>query len=286
MLYGRGAADMKTSLAAFVTAMESFIAANPQHTGSLAFLLTSDEEGDAIDGTVRVVEALKARGETLDYCIVGEPTSVETRRHHQERPARLALRRPDRQGRAGPYRLPASGQQSDPSGRAGDRRTRATPSGTRATNTSRRPPGRFPTSTPAPAPPTSFRAASRSSSTSAFPPPAPSKACRSACIEILDSHGLDYDIDWTLGASPFLTPRGPLVAAAEQRDPRNQRHRHRTVHHRRHLGRPFHRRHLPQVVEFGPLNASIHKIDECVDVAALPKLSAIYTRILEKLLRT
>ena len=78
MLYGRGAADMKSSLAAMLTATESFIGTNPQHPGSLAFLLTSDEEGDANDGTVAVVEALKARGEKFDFCVIGEPTSVET----------------------------------------------------------------------------------------------------------------------------------------------------------------------------------------------------------------
>jgi len=76
MLYGRGAADMKGSLAAFVTAIEKFVAAHPRHAGSIALLLTSDEEGVAVDGTVRVVEALQARGEKMDYCIVGEPTAV------------------------------------------------------------------------------------------------------------------------------------------------------------------------------------------------------------------
>jgi succinyl-diaminopimelate desuccinylase len=78
MLYGRGAADMKASLAAFVTAAEAFVAARPEHGGSLAFLLTSDEEGDATDGTVVVTEALRERGETIDYCIIGEPTAVNT----------------------------------------------------------------------------------------------------------------------------------------------------------------------------------------------------------------
>jgi succinyl-diaminopimelate desuccinylase len=76
LLYGRGAADMKSSLAAFVTATERFVPRTPQHAGSIALLLTSDEEGDAIDGTARVVDTLKARGERIDYCIVGEPTSV------------------------------------------------------------------------------------------------------------------------------------------------------------------------------------------------------------------
>ena len=75
LLYGRGAADMKASLAAFVTACEDFVAARPDHPGSIALLITSDEEGVAVDGSVKVVDALEARGETMDYCIVGEPTS-------------------------------------------------------------------------------------------------------------------------------------------------------------------------------------------------------------------
>ncbi len=122
-VYGRGAADMKTSLAAFVVATEEFVAAHPDHRGSIAFLVTSDEEGPAIDGTVRVCEALKARGETLDWCIVGEPSSRRTaRRHDQERPARHAVGPPRRQRPAGAHRVSAARRQSDPEGGRRDRR--------------------------------------------------------------------------------------------------------------------------------------------------------------------
>ena len=110
MLYGRGAADMKSSLAAMLTATEVFVAANPNHPGSIAFLLTSDEEGDAVDGTTIVVEALKARGESLDFCIIGEPTSVDTLG---------ALIKNGRRGHPVPYRLPAPRQEPDPLGGAG-----------------------------------------------------------------------------------------------------------------------------------------------------------------------
>ena len=154
-LYGRGAADMKASIAAFVVASEEFVAAHPEHRGSIAFLITSDEEGPATDGTVKVVEALKARGERLDYCIVGEPTSIaRARRHGQERPARLDV------GQAASSRACRGTSRIRIS-----RRTRSTCSrprwpnsspstGTTATNTSRRPPGRCRTCTAAPARPT------------------------------------------------------------------------------------------------------------------------------------
>jgi succinyl-diaminopimelate desuccinylase len=130
-LYGRGAADMKTSLAAMVVAVEEFVAAHPDHAGRIAFLLTSDEEGPSIDGTVKVCDWLAARGETLDACIVGEPTSV-----HQ---ATL----PIPTWRATPSAWPCPRWRSWPPS-----------AGTRATTTSRPPAGRCRTSTPAPAPPT------------------------------------------------------------------------------------------------------------------------------------
>ena len=117
-LYGRGAADMKGSVAAFITAIEAFVAEHPDHGGSIALLITSDEEGIAIDGTVKVVEALKARNEPIDYCIVGEPTCVDDAwRHDQERQTRLPVRDIDREGHTRPYRLSPSGKKSHPSRR-------------------------------------------------------------------------------------------------------------------------------------------------------------------------
>ena len=173
MLYGRGAADMKGSLAAFVTAIEKFVAEHPQHRGSIALLLTSDEEGVAVDGTVRVVEALQQRNEKLDYCIVGRThCRVQDRRHHQERTTRFTVRHAHRQRCAGPHRLSASGEEPHPSGQRLPSPSWLRPHGTTATNISRRPPGRSPTSTAAPARPMWCPARWRSCSTSASPPPA------------------------------------------------------------------------------------------------------------------
>jgi succinyl-diaminopimelate desuccinylase len=283
-LYGRGAADMKSSLAAMLTATEAFLAENPEASGSLAFLLTSDEEGDAVDGTVAVVEALKARGEAIDYCVIGEPTSVATlgdmikngRRGslsglltvrgvqchiayphlgrnpiHEVAPA-LAELAATEWDEGNEYFPPTTWQVSNIHG------------GTGATNVV---PGsveiRF-----------NFRFATAST---------PEDLQQRLCA-ILEKHGLDYAIDWTLGARPFLTSRGPLADAA-------------TAAIREICGIDaelsttggtsdgrFIAEICPQLLEIGPVNATSHKIDECVDVAALPRLSAIYRRILERIL--
>jgi succinyl-diaminopimelate desuccinylase len=213
-LYGRGAADMKTSLAAFVTPSKDFVAANPRSPGSIALLLTSDEEGDATHGTVRVVEALKARGEVLDYCIVGEPTSVDT------------LGDTIKNGRRGSLsgKLIVKGIQGhiayphlvrNPIHLAAPALAElAATSGTRATSTSRPPPGRCPTSMPAPAPTNVIPGTLEILFNFRFPPPARRKAeGAGACHP--RRHGVDYDLAWTLGGRPFLTPRGKLVAAME-----------------------------------------------------------------------
>ncbi len=154
ILYGRGAADMKSSVAAFVTATERFAATHPHHGGSIALLLTSDEEGDAIDGTTRVVDLLRDRGEAMDFCIVGEPTSVSR------------LGDTIKNGRRG---LPAIRFTL----RRRHWRNWQRPSGTRATSTFRPRAGRFPTSTLVRGQPTSYRAHSRLCSISGLPRPAP-----------------------------------------------------------------------------------------------------------------
>ena len=284
VLYGRGAADMKGSLAAFVTAVEAFVAAHPAHPGSIAFLLTSDEEGDAVHGTVAVVETLKARGETMDYCIVGEPTSVATlgdmvkngRRgslsgkltvkgiqghiaypHLAKNPihlaapaiAELAATEWDRGNEFFP---PTTWQISNIKG------------GTGATNVI---PGAVEILF-------NFRF-----STASTP-----DGLKEKLEATLKRHGLEYDLAWTLGARPFLTGHGPLVDAA-------------TAAIAEELGLEaelsttggtsdgrFIAQICSQVIELGPVNATIHKIDECVEAAALPRLSATYRRILEKLL--
>ena len=284
MLYGRGAADMKSSLAAMLTATEAFIAANPDHAGSLAFLLTSDEEGDAVDGTTIVVEALKARGESLDFCIIGEPTSVDTlgdmikngRRGslsgkltvkgiqchiayphlgrnpiHEAAPA-LAELGDTEWDQGNEYFPPTTWQISNIHG------------GTGATNVV---PGSVEIKF-------NFRF-----STASTP-----ENLQQRLTAILDRHELDYEIAWTLGARPFLTGRGLLADAASTaiREICGIDTELSTT------GGTSDGRFIAeicaQLLEIGPVNATSHKIDECVDIAALPQLSAIYTRILEQLL--
>ncbi len=284
MLYGRGAADMKSSLAAMLTATEAFIAANPDHAGSIAFLLTSDEEGDANDGTVAVVETLKAHGETLDFCVIGEPTSVDTlgdmvkngRRGslsgrltvkgiqchiayphlgrnpiHEAAPA-LAELGDTEWDQGNEYFPPTTWQISNIHG------------GTGATNVV---PGSVEIKF-------NFRFSTASSVDS----------LKQRLTAILDRHELEYDIDWTLGSRPFLTGRGPLAEAASAaiREICGIDTELSTT------GGTSDGRFIAgicdQLLEIGPVNATSHKIDECVDVEALPKLSAIYTRILEQLL--
>ena len=284
MLFGRGAADMKSSLAAFVTAIEAFVAAHPQHAGSIALLLTSDEEGDATHGTTLVVETLKARGETLDYCIVGEPTSTATlgdtikngRRGslsgkltvkgvqghiaypqlaknpiHLAAPA-LAELAAEVWDEGNEYFPPTSWQMSN------------IKAGTGATNVI---PGTLEVMF-------NFRFATVHTADD----------LKARVHAVLDRHGLDYDLAWTLGGKPFLTPRGALVAALEGAI-------HDTLAITPELsttggtsdGR-FIAEICPQVAEFGPVNATIHKLNECIAVDAIEPLSAIYRRTLENLL--
>lgn len=286
MLYGRGTADMKSSLAASVTAVESFLAAHPEYSGSLGFLLTSDEEGDATDGTVAVVEALKARGETIDFCIIGEPTSVNTlgdmikngRRGslsgvltvkgiqchiaypekgrnpiHEAAPA-LAELATTVWDEGNEYYQPTTWQISNIHG------------GTGATNIV---PGSVEIKF-------NFRF-----STASTPESLQARLCA-----ILDKHQLDYDIKWTLGARPFLTGRGPLAdaAIAAIREICGLETELSTT------GGTSDGRFIAdickQMLEIGPVNATSHKIDECIAIDAFPKLSAIYDRILRQLLVT
>ena len=284
VLYGRGTADMKSSVAASVTAVEAFIAAHPDHPGSLAFLLTSDEEGDAIDGTVIVVEALKARGETLDFCIIGEPTSVDTlgdmikngRRGslsgtltvkgiqchiaypekgrnpiHQAAPA-LADLAATEWDQGNEYFPPTTWQVSNIHG------------GTGATNVI---PGQLEIKF-------NFRF-----STASTP-----EGLQQRLRAILEKHNLDYDIHWTLGARPFLTGRGPLADAASTAISEICGIATELSTTGGTSDGRFIAEICQQMLEIGPVNATSHKIDECIAVEALPKLSSIYQRILFQLL--
>ncbi len=283
-LFGRGAADMKGSLAAFVTATEDYVANNQGHHGSIAFLLTSDEEGDATDGTIAVTETLAARGETIDYCVVGEPTAVSQlgdtikngRRgsltgkltirgiqghiaypHLAKNPIHLAAPAIAELAatiwdQGNEYFPPTTWQISNIHG------------GTGASNVI---PGHVDIQF-------NFRF-----STASTP-----ESLKATVDEILTRHGLDYTIAWTLGAKPFLTGKGALVNASLDaiRDIAGIEAELSTT------GGTSDGRFIadicPQVIEIGPVNATIHKIDECVDIAALPQLSAIYRRILDQLL--
>ena len=284
MLYGRGSADMKGSLAAFVTATEAFVSAHPKHNGSIAFLLTSDEEGDATDGTVAVTEALTARAEAIDFCVVGEPTAVEklgdTVKNGRRGSLSAKLTVKGIQGHIAYPHLarnpihsaaPAIAELAATVWDEGNAHFPPTTwqisninGGTGATNVI---PGtveiRF-----------NFRF-----STASTP-----EGLQQRLEETLQRHGVDYDIAWTLGARPFLTAKGDLVDAARNaiRDELGIDTELSTTGGTSD-GR-FIAQICPQVIEIGPVNATIHKIDECVEAAALPRLSGIYRRILEQLL--
>ncbi|MCC2960704.1 succinyl-diaminopimelate desuccinylase [Massilia sp. IC2-278] len=283
-LYGRGAADMKTSIAAMVIACEEFIAANPDHLGSIAFLITSDEEGPAVDGTVVVCDMLEERGETLDYCIVGEPTSshilgdmIKNGRRgslsghlvikgiqghiayphlarnpiHQAAPA-LAELAAEVWDEGNEYYAPTSWQVSN------------IHSGTGATNVI---PGEMTVDF-------NFRFSTASTA----------EGLEARVHAILDRHGLEYQLDWTLSGQPFLTPKGTLSDAVCQsiREETGVTTELSTTGGTSD-GR-FIARICPQVIEFGPPNASIHKIDEHVELRFIDPLKNVYRRTLEHLL--
>ena len=283
-LYGRGAADMKTSLAAMVVAVEEFVAAHPNHKGSIGFLITSDEEGPAIDGTVIVCNQLKARGEQLDYCIVGEPTSVKQvgdmikngRRGtmsgkliikgiqghiaypqlaknpiHLAMPA-LAELATIEWDKGNEYYLPTSWQVSN------------IHAGTGASNVI---PGECVVDF-------NFRFSTASTV----------DGLQQRVHATLDKHGFDYDLKWIIGGLPFLTPRGTLSDALSSAiKAETGLDTELSTTGGTSDGR-FIAQICPQVVECGPTNASIHKIDEHVAVTEIEPLKNIYRRTLENLL--
>jgi len=284
MLYGRGASDMKSSIAAFVVATEEFLQRHPGHRGSLALLLTSDEEGPATDGTVRVVEALRTRGASPDFCVVGEPTSVD------------ALGDTIKNGRRGSLsgRLTVAGIQGHV----------AYPQL-----------ARNPVHQVAPAlaelaaqswdhgnqffPPTTFQVSNIRAGTGAtnvipgsceidfnlrFAPVSTADSLMQRIEAILRRHGLLFGVEWTVGAEPFMTPPGALSTALAQaiREVTGRDTQLSTT------GGTSDGRFIsticPQVIEFGPTNATIHKIDECIAISDLEPLKNVYLRTLELLL--
>jgi succinyl-diaminopimelate desuccinylase len=283
-LYGRGAADMKTSIAAMVVAIEEFVAARPDAPGAIALLITSDEEGPSVDGTVRLVELLQQRGFGLDACIVGEPTSVER------------LGDTIKNGRRGTLsgRLVVHGIQGHV----------AYPQL-----------ARNPVHELAPAlaelvavrwddgnqffPPTTFQVSNLHAGTGAgnvipgelelqfnfrFSSESTPQGLKDRVHAILDRQGLDYRLDWTIGGETFLTPPGSLsralTAAIEAECGLTPE---LSTTGGTSDGR-FVARICPQVVEFGPINATIHKIDERVAVDDVERLKNVYRRTLENFL--
>ena len=283
-LYGRGAADMKTSIAAMVVAAEEFIAATPDHRGSLAFLLTSDEEGPAVDGTVKVCEWLRERGERLDYCIVGEPTSVD------------ALGDMIKNGRRGTLsgKLKVIGVQ----GHIAYPHLAKNPIHLAVPALAQLVVTRWDEGN-AYFPPTSWQISNLHAGTGAgnvipgeavidfnfrFSTESTPQALKERVHAVLDRHGLKYELVWTLGGEPFLTPAGDLSEAlAEAIRGQTGLTTELSTTGGTSDGR-FIAKICPQVIEFGPLNATIHKIDERVEVASLDPLKNIYRDTLLRLL--
>jgi succinyl-diaminopimelate desuccinylase len=283
-LYGRGAADMKSSIAAMVVAAEAFVAAQPRHAGAIAFLITSDEEGPSVDGTVRLVEMLKARGERLDMCIVGEPTSVD------------ALGDMVKNGRRGTLsgRLVVKGIQGHvayPQLARNPIHQVAPALAELAATEWDRGNAHFP--------PTTFQVSNFNAGTGVgnvipgeavidfnfrFSTESTAEGLKQRMHALLDRHGLEYTLAWTLGGQAFLTTPGSLtdaVAAAIEAECGVKTTLSTT-------GGTSDGRFIaticPQVIELGPCNASIHKIDEHVEAADVDRLSAIYRRVMENLL--
>jgi succinyl-diaminopimelate desuccinylase len=282
-LYGRGAADMKTSIAAFTVAVEEFLAAHPQPNLGIALLLTSDEEGPSVDGTVVVCDKLRERGERLDFCIVGEPTSVER------------LGDMIKNGRRGSLtgKLTVKGIQAHIAYPQLGRNPihLALPALTEMAATEWDQGNEF-------FPPTSWQISNIQGGTGAgniipgsvvvdfnfrFASVSSAKGLQQRVHEILDRHGVEYELQWTVGGQPFLTTPGELVGAVQEaiRGVTGLETELSTT------GGTSDGRFLSkicrQVIELGPVNASIHKIDEHVRVADLDPLKDIYRRVLENL---
>ncbi|MDP8800114.1 succinyl-diaminopimelate desuccinylase [Serratia marcescens] len=283
MLYGRGAADMKGSLAAMVVAAERFVAANPNHRGRLAFLITSDEEASATHGTVKVVEALMARNERLDYCLVGEPSSTERVGDVVKNGRRGSIT-------ANLHIHGVQGHVAYPH-LADNPVHRAMPALNELVAIEWDRGNEF-------FPPTSMQIANVQAGTGSnnvipgdlyvqfnfrFSTELTDAMIKQRVEELLERHQLNYSIEWRLSGQPFLTSRGALVDAVVN-----------AVEHYSELtpqllttggtsdGR-FIAQMGAQVVELGPVNTTIHKVNECVNAADLQLLSRMYQRIMEQL---
>ena len=286
VLYGRGASDMKSPLAAFVVAIDEFIRQHPDHPGSLAVLFTSDEEGPAVDGTVRVCEALKDRNEKLDYCIIGEPTAVEKLGDMIKNGRRGSLSGVlTVKGVQGHVAYPQ--QVKNPihlvAGAIAEMAATKWDDGNEYF------------------PPTSWQISNFNSGTGAnnvvpgeahvrfnfrFATASTLESLQTRVHGILDKHGVPYDLEWRYDGRPFLTPKGDLVAAVAKAI--------KTVTglttELSTTGGTSDGRFIAdicgQLVECGPTNATIHKLNECIRVEELEQLPQIYLHTLKNLLIT
>jgi succinyl-diaminopimelate desuccinylase len=286
LLYGRGAADMKGPLAAMVTAAEAFVAAHPDHRGSIAFLITSDEEGPATEGTVRVIERLQARAERIDWCLVGEPSCRErlgdTLKVGRRGSLTGQLRVHGKQGHvAYPQRAQNPFHAAAPALAAlcaeiwDQGNARFPPSHLQIVNVA------MGTGADNVIPGSLDVQFNLRFSTELTPEEIDTRVRR-----ILDQGGFGYDLLWRLSGHPFLTPPGDLFDAARAAirevtgiDPESST-----------AGGTSDARFIAptgaQVVEFGPCNATIHQVDERVSVSELDRLTTIYIALLERLLGT
>ena len=284
LLYGRGAADMKSSIAAMTVAVEAFVGKTPDHAGAIALLITSDEEGPSVDGTVRLVDLLKTRGEAIDMCIVGEPTSVD------------ALGDMIKNGRRGTLsaKLRVIGVQ----GHVAYPQLARNPIHQFAPALAELTTATWDTGN-AHFPPTTLQVSNIHAGTGVgnvipgeavvdfnfrFSTESTAEGLKARVHALLEHHGLTFDLTWTLGGQPFLTPPGTLteaVSAAIEAEC-GQRPVLSTT------GGTSDGRFIaticPQVIELGPRNASIHKIDEHVEAADIDRLANIYRGVLERLL--
>jgi len=284
VLYGRGAADMKGSVAAFVIALERFVAAHPDHPGRVALLLTSNEEGDAIHGVRRVAETFRERGERLDWCITGEPSSM----------AKLGdLLRVGRRGTLSAT-LTVRGVQGHVAypDKARNPIHQAMPA--LAELAARRWDDGYETF-----PPTSLQISNIHAGTGAnnvipgelevlfnlrFNPSWTAERLEQECEAVLQRHGLEFDVRWHRGGEPFYTPEGPLRAAAREVlgqycDAAPEESTGGGTSDARFIA-PL----GAQCIEIGPVNASIHKVDEHVSVADLEALPDLYLALIERML--
>jgi succinyl-diaminopimelate desuccinylase len=283
-LYGRGAADMKSAIASFVVAVEAFVREHPEHRGSIALLITSDEEGPSVDGTARVVEQLRARGEKIDFCIVGEPTSTE------------ALGDTIKNGRRGSLsgRLTVRGRQ----GHIAYPQLASNPIHLLAPALAELTTMQWDAGTEY-FPPTSWQVSNIHAGTGAsnvipdsvvldfnfrFSTANSAQSLRARFESVLERHGLEFAVAWTVPSEPFLTTPAELVRAVEAAIEARVRRKPRLSTDGGTSDGRFIRTICPQIVELGVVNQSIHKIDEHVALDALEQLPLIYLEILRRLL--